>query len=142
MRDRPSVRLSGPVRMSGPEQYCGLQFFSSPTHHFPPSSRCLDLPSPFPHGTLHEQPGRVVWVASVGCVRCPPFFLTRCPQSAALQVSSRSYSFRTTPFTSNPGMPPWLPRWGGTRDPSALCPGHREGLHGFFFRRWRFCASF
>ena len=47
-----------------------------------------------------------------------------------------------TPFTSNPGMPPWLPQWGGTRDPSALCPGHCEGLHRFFLRRWRFCASF
>ena len=69
-----------------------------------------------------------VCVALVGCVSFPPFFLTRCPQSAALQVSSCSYSFHTTPFTSNPGILPWLPRWGDTRDPSVSCPGHYEGL--------------
>ena len=42
----------------------------------PLSSRCLDLLSPFPHGTLHEQPGHAVWVASAECVCCPsPSFL-------------------------------------------------------------------
>jgi hypothetical protein len=42
----------------------------------PLSSRCSDLLSPFPHGTLHEQPGRAVWVASAECVCCPsPSFL-------------------------------------------------------------------
>ena len=40
------------------------------------SSHCSNLLSPFPHGTLHEQPGHAVWVASAKCVCCPsPSFL-------------------------------------------------------------------
>jgi len=50
------------------------------------SSRCSDLLSPFPHGTLHEQPGRAVWAASVGCVRCPP--LPSYPTSSICNPSS------------------------------------------------------
>ena len=76
-----------------------------------------------------------------------PFSLTQCPhdlQSFNVQASSssHSHSFCMTPFTSNPGMPPWLLQWGhlwilllpgGTGDLSVLCPGLQEGLARFFF---------
>src|ERR1700761_5856137 len=43
-----------------------------------------------------------------------PFSLTQCPRSATVQASSSSHSHSScmTSFTSNPGVPPWLLRWG------------------------------
>ena len=79
---------------------------------------------------LHEQPGRAVWGALVGSVRCPPPFLSPDPLNpATFQVSNRSYTFRTTPFTGNPvalvvsvGSLLVSSYLAGTHEPS-LCPG-------------------
>jgi hypothetical protein len=103
-----------------------------------------------------RHPPRAIWTRRLSClgrcVRCPPS-LTRCPQSATLQLSSHSYSFCTTPFTNNLGVPPLLPRWGargflppgGTRDPSVLCPllfSWRRGFHCIFLGEHRFLFNF
>src|ERR1700677_125315 len=78
------------------------------------SSCCWGLLSPFPHGTLHEQPGRAVWVASVGCVRCPP--LPSHPMSSTCNPSSIKPQAVLTLSAQHPSqvtsVPPWLPRWG------------------------------
>ena len=106
------------------------------------------------HDAPPKQPGRAVWAASVGCVRCPlPSFLPDILnlQSFKLPASSRSHSFCTPPFTSNPGVPPWLPRWecswflllpGGVCDLPVLRPGLQESLARFFFRRRGFICIF
>ena len=85
-----------------------------PTHHFPLlSSHCSYL-----FVTLSSwHPSRATWTRRLGCLgrmcSLPPLpTYPRCPQSTTFQASSRSHFSCTTPFTSNPGVLPWSPRWG------------------------------
>jgi len=112
----------------------------------PLSSRCSDLLPPFPHGTLHEQSGRAVWVASAECVRCPSLSLL--PNVLDLQPFRHQAQAVLTLPARHPSRATLACRLGcfggaarswilfppsGTSDSSVLRPGLQEGLARFFF---------
>ena len=85
-----------------------------PVHRFPlPSRHAVQI---FCHPFSSRHPSRATWTRSLDCLGrvCslpPPFPFTWRPRSGIFGVSSHPYSFRTTPFSRYPGVPPWLPGW-------------------------------